>query len=516
MNVGSKFHRGRFVLVVLSVAALGGCGLQASIVSLDETVTPETLQRVEPDFVASEVVTTNQGVIKLPNGQYPSVAGVTVRGLVLSPNNCILREEEFSSVNIVNGYINLVIGQGVAGGDDPGLTMTEIMDNSKVRNGLKCIDAGGARVDGSFIPGSGNGVRKFRIDLAVMGVPVLADFNMRAMAFAVNSESLNGKNENDFLQVDAGKGVTQLNLEKVLAHTTKLENLLSNVNPDGTVNAASALTAVTAQGLDSSYTVPVSQGGTGATTPAAALQNLLPNQTGKANHYLQTDGTSASWQPVVSSGGTITEVAAGAGLAGGATAGTATLSLEELNTQGTYTKVTTDKYGRVTSGTTLAETDIPALSAGKITSGTLTTDVQSTNVSATNLAGQNLRIWNGTNYLTFTYPAGGAGYGLEWPAMTDATNANMVLQTDGAGKLQWVALPSSPSGAAGGDLADNYPNPRVAQIQGRPVDISAPSAGHALIWSAGKWTPSFVKMSDVKNSLGGSMMPGTKCGGKRP
>ncbi|WP_347357516.1 tail fiber domain-containing protein [Bdellovibrio sp.] len=485
-----------------------------------------------------------QGVIKLPNGDYPSVAGITVRGLVLSPNNCILREEEFSSVNIVKGYINLVIGQGVTDGDDPGFTMAEIMDNSKIRNGLKCIDAGGMRVNGSFNPASGSGVRKFRIDLAVNGVPVLADFNMRAMAYALNSETLNGKVENDFVQVDASKGVTQINIEKILGQTTKLENLLSHVNADGTVNAVSALTAVTAQGLDSSYTVPVAQGGTGATTSMAALQNLLPMQTGKANHYLQTDGMNASWQPVVTSGGTITEVAAGAGLVGGATAGAATLSLEELNTQGTYTKVTTDKYGRVTAGTTLVESDIPALSATKITSGTLTVDVQTTNVSATNLAGRNLKIWNGTNYLTFTYPVGGSGYSLEWPAMTDAANANMVLQTDGAGKLQWVALPSAPSYAAGTgldltgttfsvkygagageavqgndsrltgafqastslgqDLSGTLPNPKVVKINEVPVAKALATDDQKFmkyVDGAG-WVPHPVKLSELKDSLG--------------
>lgn len=293
-------------------------------------------------------------MIKLPNGEYPSVAGVTVRGLVLSPNNCILREEEFSSVNIVNGYINLVIGSGTTDGDDPGFTMAQLMDNSKVRNSIMCINSAGVRVNGTYDPSSGNGsgVRKFRIDLAVGGMPVLADFNMRAMAYAVNSETLNGKAENDFLQVDAVKGVTQTNLEKVLLHTTKLENLLtsSNVNADGTVSAASAVTAVTAQGLEGSYVVPVNQGGTNATTAAAALQNLLPAQTGKANHYLQTDGTNVSWQPVVASGGTNTEVAANAVYAGPTTGGNAAPSFRSL-----------------------VEDDIPSLDTGKITSGVLST-----------------------------------------------------------------------------------------------------------------------------------------------
>lgn len=50
--------------VVLSMIALSGCGLEASIFSLDKPLPgPEKAQRVEPDFVASEVVTTGSGAV---------------------------------------------------------------------------------------------------------------------------------------------------------------------------------------------------------------------------------------------------------------------------------------------------------------------------------------------------------------------------------------------------------------------------------------------------------------------
>ena len=42
----------------------------------------------------------------------------------------------------------------------------------------------------------------------------------------------------------------------------------------------------------------VADGGTGASTAAGGLNNLLPSQTGNANKYLQTDGTNASWDAV--------------------------------------------------------------------------------------------------------------------------------------------------------------------------------------------------------------------------
>ena len=42
----------------------------------------------------------------------------------------------------------------------------------------------------------------------------------------------------------------------------------------------------------------VADGGTGASTAAGGLNNLLPSQTGNASKYLQTDGTNATWDAV--------------------------------------------------------------------------------------------------------------------------------------------------------------------------------------------------------------------------
>ena len=42
-------------------------------------------------------------------------------------------------------------------------------------------------------------------------------------------------------------------------------------------------------------TIPIANGGTGATTANAALNALLPSQTGNAGEFLTTDGTDASW-----------------------------------------------------------------------------------------------------------------------------------------------------------------------------------------------------------------------------
>lgn len=51
-----------------------------------------------------------------------------------------------------------------------------------------------------------------------------------------------------------------------------------------------------------SGTLPIGSGGTGQTTASAAINALLPSQTGNSGKYLTTNGTSASWS-TVSGGG---------------------------------------------------------------------------------------------------------------------------------------------------------------------------------------------------------------------
>jgi len=51
----------------------------------------------------------------------------------------------------------------------------------------------------------------------------------------------------------------------------------------------------------------VANGGTGQTTANAALNALLPAQTGNTNYYLKTDGTNTSWS-AVTGGGSVTQV----------------------------------------------------------------------------------------------------------------------------------------------------------------------------------------------------------------
>jgi hypothetical protein len=54
---------------------------------------------------------------------------------------------------------------------------------------------------------------------------------------------------------------------------------------------------------------------------------------------------------------------------------------------------------------------------------------------------------------------------------------------------QWEPAEVSVSGAAGGDLAGTYPNPIVDGLQNRPVASAQPNPGQVLGWISGAWTP---------------------------
>jgi hypothetical protein len=70
-----------------------------------------------------------------------------------------------------------------------------------------------------------------------------------------------------------------------------------------TDNASAAITGGTITGITD---LAIADGGTGASTAATALNNLLPSQGGNANKYLQTDATNATWDSINLGSGDIT------------------------------------------------------------------------------------------------------------------------------------------------------------------------------------------------------------------
>ncbi|KYG64535.1 hypothetical protein AZI85_03740 [Bdellovibrio bacteriovorus] len=252
-------------------------------------------------FVGSYVNAQNkgisfQGVFQDPNGDFPTASGLTVRLQILDPvADCVLREEVHSAVDVTNGYMNLVIGSSsalvpAASNPSPIPSFQKVMDNSAPLIGFNC----------SYVP-QAHHERKIRI---ITNMPrlaggfdaVTADFNMRAVAFAMNSEMLNGKKEEDFLQVNPALGATQNHLEQLLNRYSQLDAIL-NGNYVG--NAATATTALTANSATTA---------TSATTAAtAATANALrgfnvATTTPTAGQVLTWNAGSSSWEPSTSTG----------------------------------------------------------------------------------------------------------------------------------------------------------------------------------------------------------------------
>jgi hypothetical protein len=80
-------------------------------------------------------------------------------------------------------------------------------------------------------------------------------------------------------------------------------NNISTAISTKTDNSAAAITGGSISGITD---LAIADGGTGASTATAALNNLLPSQTSAANKYLQSDGTNASWDAVTLSTADIT------------------------------------------------------------------------------------------------------------------------------------------------------------------------------------------------------------------
>jgi hypothetical protein len=119
-----------------------------------------------------------------------------------------------------------------------------------------------------------------------------------------------------------------------------------------TDNSAAAITGGSITGITD---LAVADGGTGASTAAGGLNNLLPTQTGNANKYLQTDGTNATWDAVTLSTADITGTLPVANGGTGVTSSTGTGSVVLSNSP----TLVTPALGTPASGTLTNATGLP-------------------------------------------------------------------------------------------------------------------------------------------------------------
>ena len=188
----------------------------------------------------------------------------------------------------------------------------------------------------------------------------------------------------DFQVGTAGDNVTVGGNLAVTGTSTLTGAITATGGVSGAVTSSSAtITGGTITGITD---LAIADGGTGASTATAALNNLLPSQTSNANKYLQTDGTNATWDAVSLSTADITGTLAVANGGTGVTSSTGTGNVVLSNSP----TLVTPALGTPASG---VATNLTGTASG-LTAGNVTTNA--------NLTGAVTSVGNATSLGSFS------------------------------------------------------------------------------------------------------------------
>jgi len=136
---------------------------------------------------------------------------------------------------------------------------------------------------------------------------------------------------------------------------TEIDTEFNNIQTAVATKTDNASANITGGSITGITDLAVADGGTGASTATAALNNLLPSQTSNANKYLQTDGTNATWDAVSLSTADITGTLPVANGGTGVTSSTGTGSVVLSNSP----TLVTPALGTPASGTATNLTGLP-------------------------------------------------------------------------------------------------------------------------------------------------------------
>jgi hypothetical protein len=244
----------------------------------------------------------------------------------------------------------------------------------------------GGAIDGATVGATTPATGSFTT-LAASGTTTLAGALVGAAtqaAFNTVSTTLNLGGAATALNLGAATGTATVNNTTLAAKAITASTTLAVTGTSTLTGAVTATAGVSGPITSSSVSITggsitgitdlaVADGGTGASTAAGGLNNLLPSQTGNASKYLQTDGTNATWDAVSLSTADIT------GTLGAANGGTGVSNNAAMTVTGSgnfaYTRTLTGTTNVTfpTTGTlaTLAGTE--TLTNKTLTSPTLTT-----------------------------------------------------------------------------------------------------------------------------------------------
>ena len=163
-------------------------------------------------------------------------------------------------------------------------------------------------------------------------------------------------------------------------------------------------------------TVPIVNGGTGATTASTAINNLLPSQSGNAGYYLTTNGSTASWAAVSGGGG---------GGSGTVTSISTTGSVNGITLTGGPITTT----GTITLGGTLTGVSLTSQVAGVLPVASGGTNLTSFTSGGVMYASSSSALTTGSGLIFDGYNLGIGGAPSAW---LGSNNNGRVLQTGGA------------------------------------------------------------------------------------
>jgi len=169
----------------------------------------------------------------------------------------------------------------------------------------------GGAIDGATVGATTPATGSFTT-LAASGTTTLAGALVGAVtqaAFNTVSTTLNLGGAATAVNLGAATGTATVNNTTLAAKAITASTTLAVTGTSTLTGAVTATAGVSGPITSSSVSITggsitgitdlaVADGGTGASTAAGGLNNLLPSQIGNANKYLQTDGTNASWDAV--------------------------------------------------------------------------------------------------------------------------------------------------------------------------------------------------------------------------